>query len=218
MCYGLIEMQFIKESIEMLNVIIGGLIALAGQGFMWFITTKTSQKERLRLERKAQQCLATKLIIILDEYVGDCYTTVQDPLFEDKDGYTRATVPDPHFTLPEGDYSILETQLMYNVLRLPSKNRYAVEAQDFFREDAPSYDYLFNFRRERFSELGLLAASLVRKLCKTYGLPRPERDPYYRHEEDFQEMISVKGDKRRLEKRRREEFEYKKALENVGAT
>ncbi|MCE9943509.1 hypothetical protein [Aeromonas rivipollensis] len=169
------------------------------------------------LERKAQQYLATQLVIALDEYVDDCYTTVHDPLYDDKDGYTRAMVPDPHFALPEGDYSILETPLMYDVLRLPSKNRYAVEALGFYG-DPPDYSYLFNFRRERFSELGLFAASLVRRLCRTYSLPMPERELYYRHEEDFQEMLSVKGERTRLQERRREEYEFKKARANDVAT
>ncbi len=195
----------------MMNVILGGLIALAGQCLMWFITTRTSQKERLRLERKAQQYLATRLIIILDEYVGDCYSTVHDPLGVNAEGYTKATVPDPQLTLPDGDYSILETQLMYTVLRLPSKNRNVVEALPYFYDDFPDFDSLFRFRREKFSELGLLAATVVRTLCNTYSLPMPEREAFYRPEEEFQEYISVKGKIEVLRQRRLEEYEYKNA-------
>ncbi|MEI4968825.1 hypothetical protein [Aeromonas caviae] len=195
----------------MMNVILGGLIALAGQCLMWFITTRTSQKERMRLERKAQQYLATRLIIILDEYVGDCYSTVHDPLGVNAEGYTKATVPDPQLTLPDGDYSILETQLMYTVLRLPSKNRNVVEALPYFYDDFPDFDSLFRFRREKFSELGLLAATVVRTLCNTYSLPMPEREAFYRPEEEFQEYISVKGKIEVLRQRRLEEYEYKNA-------
>lgn len=204
-------MQSFKEKIDMMNVILGGLIALAGQCLMWFITTRTSQKERLRLERKAQQYLATRLIIILDEYVGDCYSTVHDPLGVNAEGYTKATVPDPQLTLPDGDYSILETQLMYTVLRLPSKNRNVVEALPYFYDDFPDFDSLFRFRREKFSELGLLAATVVRTLCNTYSLPMPEREAFYRPEEEFQEYISVKGKIEVLRQRRLEEYEYKNA-------
>ncbi|PKQ73364.1 hypothetical protein CJP16_19770 [Aeromonas sobria] len=200
----------------MINVIIGGLIALAGQCLMWFITTKTSQKEILSRERKAQQYLAAQLIITLDEYVGDCYNTVQDPLQEDKDGYTRATVPDPTLTLPEGDYSIFETQLMYSILRLPSKNRNTVEGLPDFYDDPPSYDSLFRFRREQFSELGLLAASVVKKLCMEYRLPMPEKDSHYKPEDTFQECISVKGDIGELKRRRREAYAYRETQEKVG--
>ncbi|WP_426697738.1 hypothetical protein ACP6EV_06755 [Aeromonas hydrophila] len=199
----------------MMNVIIGGIIALAGQCLMWFITTRTSQKERLRLERKAQQYLATQLIIILDEYVSDCYGTVHDPLCVTAEGYTKATVPEPKLTLPDGDYSIFETQLMYTVLRLPSKNRNAVEALSYFYDDLPDYDSLFRFRRKKFSELGLIAATVVRTLCNTYSLPMPERDPYYRPEEVFQEYISVNGDIEVLRQRRLEEYEYKTAQKNM---
>lgn len=210
-------MQFFKESIDMLNVIIGGLIALAGQCLMWLITTRTSQKERLRLERKAQQYLATQLIIILDEYVEDCYNAVHDSLQINEAGYTRATVPEPKLILPEGDYSILETQLMYTVLRLPSKNKNAVGGLSDFYDDPPTYDSRFRFRREKFSELGLLAASLVKQLCITYSLPMPERDADYSPEEDFQEYISVKGNIGILQRRRKQEYEYKNAQRKVEA-
>jgi hypothetical protein len=95
--------EFFKTDVG--KVALGGAIAVGGQlaasliGWgkeAWFDASK---------RRKEAEYLAMRLVLVFDELTGACYNAVHDPLFEDQEGCSEATVSDPTLSLPsDGDY------------------------------------------------------------------------------------------------------------------
>ncbi|WP_136474195.1 hypothetical protein [Pseudomonas sp. DG56-2] len=178
---------------DMGKVALGGLIAISGQLIVfilgWIKESLLSWKKR---EIEAQH-LSIRLVLALEKLVGDCYNAVNDPLYTDENGYTRSSVPNPEFALPEGgDYRALPTQLMYDIMSMPNRLEGIKEGLASARENAspPDYDEYHLYRRETLSTLGLKAIAQIESLCATYKIPLPERPSFYDPKQGLRDQLA----------------------------
>jgi hypothetical protein len=137
------------------------------------------------------------------ELTTDCYNVVHDPLTEDQEGCSEATVGDPTLSLPtDGDYKALPRRLMFQIMSMPSKldgiKEGAASVWDF--STPPDYEELFEYRREEWSKLGLEALELIDALCREYKIPVPDRPKYYTPRESFSNaLVEVKQERKKRE-------------------
>lgn len=164
------------------KVALGGAIAIAGQLMVFLLGWgKEHLVARKKIELEAQH-LGIRLVYVLEKLVGDCYSAVNDHTFTDQSGLTFNAVDNPDLTLPlDGDYRVLPTAIMYDVMSMPSRLEAIKEALATMREFAspPDYSEYYEYRRETLSKLGLKALEVIDALCKKYRFPRPERIEHY---------------------------------------
>jgi hypothetical protein len=194
-------LEFLKTDIG--KVALGGAIAVSGQlaatliGWgkeYWFDASK---------RRREAEYLAMRLVLVFDELTTSCYNTVHDPLMEDQQGCSEATVGNPTLSLPtDGDYKALPRRLMFQIMSMPSKLDGIGEgmASAWDISGPPNYDEFFEYRREHLSKLGLEALELIDALCREYKIPAPDRPKYYTPRESFlNELAKVEQEKQERE-------------------
>ncbi|WP_169431128.1 hypothetical protein [Pseudomonas fluorescens] len=170
------------------KVALGGAIAIAGQLMVFLLSWG---KEHIVAWRKSEleaQHLGIQLVYVFEKLAGDCYSAVNDHTFTDQSGRTFNAVDNPELTLPpNGDYRVLPTAIMYDVMSIPSRLEAIREGLAAMHEFAspPDYSEYYEYRRETLSRLGLKALELVDALCNKYKFPRPERIEHYDPKEVF---------------------------------
>ena len=75
----------------------------------------------------------------------------------------------------------LKKELLYDILTLPEKINDAnahISAAAEYAADPPDYEEYYEARHLKYSELGLIACSVVNKLQATANLPKPEHQEW----------------------------------------
>lgn len=190
-------LEFLKTDVG--KVALGGMIAVSGQLAASFIGWGKEYWFDANKQRREAEYLAMRLVLVFDELVTACYNAVHDPLTEDQDGCSEATVGNPTLSLPvDGDYKALPRRLMFQIMSTPSKLDGIKEGMATAWEfsGAPNYDEFFEYRREHWSKLGLQALDLIDALCREYKIPSPERPEYYDPRASFlKELVEIRQDK-----------------------
>jgi hypothetical protein len=177
------------------KVALGGLIAFFGQVVValiaWFREARVTSRN---LHRDAEY-LAIRVVLVLEELVGNAYNAVNDPIAYDEEGIASETVSDPDLVLPtDGNYKALPSQLMYRILSLPNRLNAVEEGKAAVAEHSgpPGYDEVFQYRIEELSKVGLEALAIIQALCNKYAIPQPVRPEHYDPEDGFKrEMTKV---------------------------
>jgi hypothetical protein len=177
------------------KVALGGVIAVGGQLMATLIGWGKEYWFDASKRRREAEYLAMRLVLVFDELVTACYDVVHDPLMEDPQGCSEATVGDPTLSLPtDGDYKALPRRLMFQIMSMPSKLDGIKEgmATAWGFSGPPNYDEFFEYRREHWSKFGLEALELIDALCREYKIPTPDRPEYYAPKEAFlKEIVEV---------------------------
>jgi hypothetical protein len=165
------------------------------------------RQHKMRLEKSGcfsaslnRSYLAMRLVLVFDELTTACYDAVHDPLREDEQGCSEATVGDPTLSLPsDSDYKALPRRLMFQIMSMPSKLDGIKEGMASAWEftGPPNYGEFFEYRREHWSKLGLQALELIDALCREYKIPPFDRPQYYTPRESFlNELVDVEQEKK----------------------
>jgi hypothetical protein len=217
-------LEFFKSDVG--KVALGGLIAVGGQLAVTLIAWAKEVWFDKSKKRKEAEYLAMRLVLLFDELTTDCYNAVHDPLAQDQEGCSEATVGDPTISLPDGDYKALPRHLMYEVMSMPNRLESIKEGMASaweFSGGPPDYDEFFEYRREHWSRFGLRALTLIDALCSAYKIPQPERPNFYTPRQSFlDELVAIEeSQKERSEQNRRMtaglNFQFAKANEETAA-
>jgi hypothetical protein len=166
------KMLSIKEIMDKLQVVIlGGVL-----GFIlsiikdYFFANKKQKTERYYL--------AIIVSASLESFISKCLSVVRDDGEYEERGCLEARVSTPSFEPMDLDVSwqSLEKELLYDLLTLPEKindaNAHISDAWEY-AASPPDYEEFFDTRKLKYSELGLIACSIVTKLQMTAKLPKP---------------------------------------------
>lgn len=180
----------------LIGVVIGALLTAVTD--WWF----------QKLEKKEDRVyLVIHISCLLERLISECVEVAYDNgLCErqrDQRGCKFVQVAPPNFDplqFKDLNWKSLPTNLMYQVLRLPSQLQDAdAYVADTFKYVAspPDYDELFEARKEKYSELGLQAIELLEELCSLVDLPhelnkRDEWSPFNRLNEALSQVKSEK--------------------------
>lgn len=166
----------------LIGVVVGALLATVKD--WWF---------EYRRRRKDFVYLAIRVVSIFDHFVAGCIEVCRDDgLFQgqrDEHGckVPQADTPKLELSAIDVDWKSLPSSLMYEILNFPSivdsANSYISSIVDFVA-GPPDYEEYFDGRAEKYSELGLHAMELSKKLRKSCDLPHPieEEDGWSRKE------------------------------------
>jgi hypothetical protein len=183
--------EFFKTDIG--KVALGGAIGVAGPLIASLIAWAKEYWFDNSKRRREAEYLAMRLVLVFDGLVSGCYAVVHDPLAQDQQGCSEATVGHPTLSLPtDGDYKALPRLLMYKILSMPSKLEGIGEGSSNAWEFSgpPDYEEFFEYRREHWSKLGLEALELIDALCREYKIPPPDRPEYYDPKQSFLKEIA----------------------------
>ena len=125
--------------------------------------------------------LAITLAITLDDLVTACVDLVEDPMLLDHQGLPASTVKDPDITLPEGEYTVFPSPLMFDIVSLPKYRQDIGARLACIGNDCGPLDYAeyYRVRKGYFAGLGLQALDLIKQLNEHYQLPAiPMRDEH----------------------------------------
>ncbi|EKF17858.1 hypothetical protein [Nitratireductor pacificus] len=126
--------------------------------------------KRRRLVKYQAMLIATTL----EQFISDCIDLIYDPTFEDEEGVVHGTVPNPSIVWsPEIDWPSIPSDLMYRCLLLPAQAKSAAESADFIAEQVsgpPDYSEYFEELELRFSDVGLRAFHILKRLIESYGV------------------------------------------------
>ncbi|MEP1551639.1 MAG: hypothetical protein ABJJ44_18080 [Paraglaciecola sp.] len=153
-------------------VILGGIL-----GFVlsiikdYFFANKKQKTERYYL--------AIIVSASLESFISKCLDVVCDDGEYGERGCLETRVSTPRFEPMELDVSwqSLDKGLLYNILTLPEKISDAnahISAAAEYAASPPDYEEFFDTRKLKYSELGLIACSIVTKLQTTAKLPKPD--------------------------------------------
>ncbi|MBL1432213.1 MAG: hypothetical protein COB94_002010 [Gammaproteobacteria bacterium] len=154
-------------------VILGGIL-----GFVlsiikdYFFANKKQKTERYYL--------AIIVSASLERFISKCLDVVCDDGEYDERGCLQTRVLSSNFEPMNLDVSwqSLKQELLYDILTLPEKINDAnahISAAAEYAADPPDYEEYFEARHLRYSELGLIACSVVNRLRVTANLPKPDQ-------------------------------------------
>lgn len=159
----------------MLEAIFGLVGVVVGASLTSLQTFLTDRKTRLDNGRY----LAIRVVCILDLYVDKCASVVLDDGLSygqrNEDGYLTPQIPTPPpLTYPDDiDWRAIKTDLMYELLSLPSRAESENATIDFYWGIAhpPDFDEYFDTRRRAYIDLGLRSAQQALRLRELYAVP-----------------------------------------------
>lgn len=187
-----------------MNSALIGIIGVIVGAFLTVILTATKEWFFHRLTKKKEQTyLAIQISCLLEQFISGCVDVAYDDgLFHgqrDEQGCLSVQVSPPIFEPLKADvnWKCLPTDLMYNILKLPSQiheaNAY-ISAVSEYSAHPPNYEALFNAREERYSELGLIALDLMDELSELASLPlvidKTEWSPKSRLKSAYEHAVS----------------------------
>ncbi len=157
-------------------VILGGIL-----GFIlsiikdYFFANKKQKTE--------QYYLAIIVSASLERFISKCLDVVCDEGEYDERGCLQSRVSSPNFEPMSLDVSwqSLKKELLYDILTLPEKINDAnahISAAAEYAASPPDYEEYYEARHLKYSELGLIACSVVNKLQVTANLPKPEQQEW----------------------------------------
>ncbi len=178
--------------IGLVGVIIGAMLATAKD--WWFHRVK---------KKEDQIYLAIQINCLLERFTSGCLEVAYDDgLYHgqrDERGCLSPQVKTPDFEPLQVDvnWKSLPTNLMYKILRLPSRvddaNAYISAAWEY-ASDPPDYEEVFEARIKKYAELGLLAIELaeeLRELAKLPTMPSADNwDPKTRLQQAYDKIKS----------------------------
>lgn len=153
---------------EVVLTALGAWIALGGT---WFFSSRDSEK--------AARYLAIRIVCVLDRFIEDCVSVVNDDGLSygqrTKEGYLEPQVksPGPPLYPDDVDWKSIEHSLMYEMLSFPSDVEAGDNAISFAWDIShpPDYDEGFEERAFQYTQFGLKAYELAKKLREKYGIP-----------------------------------------------
>lgn len=178
------------------NIALGAILGVGGTIIAQAISGSIGTVKELWFARRKRRWdarhLALRTILILDDFVGECYGAAFDsPEFDPRDDTKfRFRNPTPDLVMPEdADWRLLEPKLMEDVMWLPSRFQNVKDGLNALDCFPPDFDDLFEHRAEDYAKLGMRSLDLIDRLCKEYGISKPERPEYYDPREGFQRKI-----------------------------
>ena len=174
------------------KVVLGGIVTISAQIFLSLFTWFKESRSAKNKKRKEAEFLAINLVIVLDDFVGECFNSINDPMLQDAQGYWHTTVKYPTISLPEGEYITLPSNLMFEIISIPKRLRDVIENLKILREESypPDYPEYHAYRREYFSRVGLQALNQIHALNKHYQIPEIRNDDQYNPKEFFMHFIN----------------------------
>ncbi|MBD8663044.1 hypothetical protein IFT59_07230 [Rhizobium sp. CFBP 8752] len=135
-------------------------------------------------KRKAEaQYLAIRLVLLLDEFVGQCYNVAHDlPEIDLQTGDPTTRYETPSLEFPaDADWRVLEPQMMYRILSLTSSIAVITRGIRMlgYQAGPPNFGDKYKYRCDEFAGLGLVTLKIIDDLCDRYRMPHPERSTMY---------------------------------------
>ncbi len=134
-----------------------------------------------RSKKKEAEYLAIRIVCLLESFMEGCVSVINDDGLchgqTDPDGFSSIQVSAPQLDIQISDvnWKSLPPELMYEILYFPNMIKDAERFIDSTYEYAatpPDYSEFFEERQYQYSELGLLASKLSRKLRTKYQIPK----------------------------------------------
>ncbi|MBP2834750.1 hypothetical protein [Dickeya parazeae] len=126
--------------------------------------------------------ICTELVFLLEVFADDCASVATDKGETQDNGGWHPAEPAPElvYTSIEGNWSALPPDLMYRLRELPVHQRevrrlMAVDFDDCLPLDIPE---VVSTRQYRYTQLGLKALRLARRLRRLGGMPGSRRGSY----------------------------------------
>ena len=168
--------------------------------------------------KKEYEYLSIRVVCELDRFIYGCIDVINDNGTVcgqyDKNGYAIVQVEPPSFDPYKLDveWKSLPHKMMYEILNFPNKieNANEIISATFDNDDPPTYDRGFDARYFHYTELGLQALEIARKLRKLAGLPPLEASEYC----DPSEMLPKKKIELEERKKLKEQY-YREVVENL---
>lgn len=212
----------IDKLLENSNVI-GALIGFTGVALGLLVSWVRDWVAYRRLRDQQATYLAVRVICILDEFVDQCITFVDDDgsimgqaASIDSNGFEhyfpQVPLPSSPIFPDDVDWKSLDVELMYQILAFPNLIRSTNDGIDFVANEIsspPDHSELFEARCEGYSDLGLKAIELVRLLRKKYGLQREVLNEWGL---DRNPKIYLEKKKREIEDRRQKSASFFNSL------
>jgi len=136
----------------------------------------------------------------LERFISKCIEVACDEGEYDEKGYLNTRISTPNFKPMDLDVSwqSLEKELLYDILRLPEKineaNSY-ISAASEYAANPPDYEEFFEARHLRYSEVGLIACSILKKLQLLAKLPQNEPHGWVKSPEEMLSQQKSEVDK-----------------------
>jgi len=185
------------------------VVGLIGVGVGWGLTSATDWIRASRGHKQRALYLATRLSILLDQYITACMWVVKDDGYGPSNPNFDNAPPEPQVELPpipdyptDVDWKSIDHQLMVRLLTLPVEARAANDQIDFaVTIDGPPWNEVFEERQVQYSRLGLSALLLkedLEKICGTASIPLKRHEPHEifkqrlkEHEHDCQRQTAA---------------------------
>lgn len=177
---------------DAVKILIGGLLPIITQLIIFFCTWLKESRTAEKIKKKEAELLAINLVIVLDDFVGECFNSINDPMQQDAQGLWDTTVKYPSITLPTGEYTSLPSGLMFEIISIPKRLRDILESLKLVSEESypPDYPEYHAYRREHFSRIGLQALNQIDALNKHYRIPDIRSDDQYNPKACFMHFIN----------------------------
>lgn len=183
-------MNFFQSDIG--KVVLGGIVTISAQIFLSLFTWFKESRAEKNKKTKEAEFLAINLVIVLDDFVGECFNSINDSMQQDERGLWGTTVKYPSITLPIGEYTSLPSGLMFEIISIPKRLRDILENLKLVGEESypPDYFEYHKYRREHFSHIGLQALNQINALNKHYQIPDIRNDDQYDPKACFMHFIN----------------------------
>lgn len=167
---------------DVLSSLITAVSGLGGVYLGAWLTTRRDDARAAAQQKHELHYIAALVGAHLDRYVARCVAVAYDDGTSegrpagDEGLYHQAVEPLPEFDplALKLDWKALPSDLMYAILALPSRANeinHALENPGF--EDPPDFPAFFQARQLGYTELGLEAAGLARRLRELVGIAPP---------------------------------------------
>lgn len=182
------------------NIALGALLGVGGSVIVQAVTGIVAIVKEVWFSRRQRRWdarhLALRTVLILDDFVGQCYNAAFDsPEFDPKDASKfKFRNRSPNLVMPEdADWRLLEPRLMEEVMWLPSRFQNVVDGLSALDRSPPDFDDYFEHRSEDYARLGKRSLEIIDLLCSEYGIAKPKRPHHYDPAEGFDRKIEEMG-------------------------
>ncbi|ERP95429.1 hypothetical protein Q669_30720 [Labrenzia sp. C1B10] len=178
---------------DVFKILIGASVPIVGIFISQALGIYRDHRSDKRKREREARFLGLKLIILLEDFCGDCYGAAMNNVPEfDASNPSRFQfqTKEPDLFLPEkAAWELFDPKLTEQILWLESNLRNIKEAHASLNAFPPDYDDLFEHRAEDYSMLGIKTLDLIAKICKRYQFKTPARPGYYDPREGFERQL-----------------------------
>jgi hypothetical protein len=158
---------------QMIEAAIGFVGVIVGASMTWLQTLWLENKKR----KESRSYIVILIVFLLDRFIQGCVDVVSDTGIPDQDGclVSQVFTPDIDFKSLKADWKVFPNDLIYEILDLPNKIETAnhmISSVAEYVAGPPDYEEVYEERQFQYSNLGITAYKLAKKLREQNNLPK----------------------------------------------